>query len=85
MFVQVHVCQCELEANVWSLPQFLSTLSFEIESVDDLEVMVLVRLAGQWGLRILLSVIGSGDRREAMLAAGTKSVSLMETSLQHLG
>lgn len=79
------MCQCGPEANVWSLPQFFSTLSFEIESVDDLEIMVLVSLAGRWVLSILLSVIGSGDRREAMLAAGTESVSLMGTSLQHLG
>lgn len=74
---------------MWARGQCLESssipLHFEIESVDDLEVMVLVRLAGQWVLSILLSVIGSGDRREAMLAAGTESVSLMGTSLQHLG
>lgn len=57
MFVQVHVCQCGPEANVWSLPQLLSLFFFEIESVDDLE-MVLVRPVSPKDPPVY---VGSGD------------------------
>lgn len=78
------MCHCGPEANVWRLPQFLSTLCFEIQSMDDLEIMVLVRPAGQGVLRILLSVEVLGIEERLCWHAGTETVSPMETSLQHL-